>query len=164
MDQRLERKISVKTVVGSVDKNELPETGSKPLMHVIGHAQRVKEGTSDYGIWQKLLGQFEAVNLETGEVVVSPQCILPEPINGMIAGQLIGDDKVESVSFAVEIGAKASGRAGGTGYEFTSKPLVEASEADPLADLRSKVKLLTNDKPEPKSEPKSEREKKGGKK
>jgi hypothetical protein len=117
---------------------------SRKLMHVIGKANRVKEGVGDFGPWQKLMGQFEAVNLETGEVFVSPQCILPEPMNGMVAGQILNAEAGAApvIEFALEIGVEASGKAGGTGYEFTTRPLVEARETDALSDLRKHVPKL----------------------
>lgn len=144
------RKISVKTVCGKQTLEMIVEKKAYPLMQVYGHAQRVKEGTTDFGSYQKLLGQFEAVNLATGQVFQSPQCIMPEPANGMVAGQLLGDNPAEQVSFALEIGIKRD-ESSSVGYTYTTKQLVKAQDADPLADLRGKVKAL--EAPKEKDEP-----------
>jgi hypothetical protein len=139
----LKRKISVKEVCGTLPRMNEGDP-SRTLMHVIGKANRVKEGIGDYGPWQKLMGQFEAVNLATGEISVAPQCILPEPMNGMVAGQILNAEPGAApvIEFALEIGVEASGKAGGTGYEFTTRPLVEARETDALSELRKHVPKL----------------------
>jgi hypothetical protein len=139
----LKRKISVREVCGELPRMNTGDP-SRELMHVIGKANRVKEGTGDFGPWQKLLGQFEAVNLATGEIYVAPQCILPEPMNGMIAGQILNAEPGAApvIDFALEVGVKATGKAGGTGYEFTTRPLVEMRETDALSELRKAVPKL----------------------
>lgn len=135
------RKISAKTVIGKIEKPEK----AKPLFHVYGIARGVRTGESTYGPWVALIGQFEAVNLESGETYQAPQCFLPEPIGSMMAAQ-VQDDDTESVQFGLEVGIKPADTA--TGYEYTSKALVESREADPLADLRSKMPALEAPKKE----------------
>jgi len=160
----LKRKLSVKEVCGTLPRMNAGDP-SRSLMHIIGKANRVKEGVGDFGPWQKLMGQFEAVNLETGEIFVSPQCILPEPMNGMIAGQILNAESSAApvIDFALEIGVEASGKAGGTGYEFTTRPLVEARETDALAELRKHVPKLIG-APEAEAEAEAEAPKKAKKK
>ncbi len=133
------RKISAKAVLGAS-----PEKPKKAinLFTVIGIAQGVQTGTTDYGEWTALKGQFEATNKETGEVFQAPKCFLPDPLNGMIAATLQETDEEgnrvnSSVQFAVEVGVKPADTA--TGYEYTTKEIVESNEADPLAALRDAV-------------------------
>jgi hypothetical protein len=133
------RKISAKSVCGKI---EVPKSAKK-LFVVFGHAQKTKSGTTDYGTWTALVGRFEAVNTETGEVFQSPQCFLPEPMQSMITVSLeeLDDDGnrvTNSVQFSIEVGIKPSDVP--IGYEYTTKEIVEADTADPLAALRDASK------------------------
>ena len=133
------RKISAKSVCGKVEK---PKKAT-PLFIVFGIASKTKAGNSDFGPWTALLGQFEATNLETGEVFQAPQCFLPEPMNSLIATQLEATDEegnreVNSVQFSVEVGVKPNETP--IGYEYTTKTVVKSDEADPLAALRNASK------------------------
>ena len=129
------RKISAKSVCGRI---EAPKKAVK-LFTVFGIATKVKTGQSDYGPWTALVGQFEAVNAETGEIFQAPQCFLPDPMNSMIAEQLEecdedGNRVTQSVQFSVDVGIKPSDVP--VGYEYTTKTVVESDNADPLAALR----------------------------
>lgn len=133
MSASLIKKISAKTIVGVV---AAPEKAT-PLYTVMGIANGVKTGQSTYGEWIALTGQFEAMNLETGEAFAAPQVFLPEPLNGLIVAKVRTPDEngvTPSVRFAVEVGIKPSKST--MGYEYTVRELVDASENDPLADLR----------------------------
>ncbi len=134
----LVRKISAKSVCGKLEK----PTKATSLFIVGGIANKVKRGSSDYGDWAALVGQFEATNIETGEVFVGPQCFLPEPLNSMMAATLDetdaeGERVNASVQFAVEVGYKKADTA--TGYEYTTKEIVSADAADPLAAIREEM-------------------------
>lgn len=144
------KKISAKTVFGDV---AVPEK-AVALYTVMGIANGIRTGNSTYGEWLALTGQFEAMNLETGEAFVAPQCFLPEPLNGLIAAKVRTPDengKPVSVRFAVEVGLKPAKST--FGYEYTVRELVDASENDPLADLRKSL-------PEPKKQEPKETAKK----
>jgi len=132
------RKISAKSVCG---KTEKPEK-AKGLFLVGGIANKVKTGDSLYGTWTALVGQFEATNIDTGEVFVAPQCFLPEPMNGMIAASLEQVDKDgkrinSSVQFAIEVGVKKADNQ--IGYEYTAKEIMKSDAADPLASIRDVI-------------------------
>lgn len=138
------RKITVATVCGKVGRmGEKDEP--KALMRVYGFANGVKRGETAFGPWAGLTGQFEAVNLETGEVAVAPVCILPEPMGSLLVSRA---ENGEAVQFAYEIGVKYSAK-GSAGYEYTTKVIVKESQNDPLAELRQQVKAL----PAPTSKP-----------
>ena len=129
------RKISAKSICGKV---EVPKKATA-LFVVFGIATKTRSGQSDYGPWTALVGQFEATNIETGEISQAPQCFLPEPMNEMIANQLDETDDegnriTNSVQFSVEVGVKPADNA--VGYEYTTKTVVESDAADPLAALR----------------------------
>ena len=134
------RKISAKTVCGKIEK-PVPVKG-KPLFIVGGIANKVKTGDSQFGTWTALVGQFEATNIDTGEVFIAPQCFLPEPMNGMIAASLEmvdEDDKRinQSVQFAVEVGVKFAENQ--IEYEYTAKEIMKSDAADPLASIREQI-------------------------
>jgi len=153
MSAQLIKKISAKTVVGNVSAPEK----AIPLFTVIGIANGIKIGTSSYGEWLALTGQFEATNLETGEQVMAPQVFLPEPLQGLIASKVRTPDengKAVSVRFGVEVGIKPMKSI--LGYEYTVRELIDASENDPLADLR---KALPAPKPKPKDDDKPDAKK-----
>ncbi len=136
MSASLIKKLSAKTVYGVV---KAPEK-AMALFTVIGIANGVKTGQSTYGEWVALTGQFEGQNLESGEAFMAPQAFLPEPINGLIAAKVRTPDEngqPVSVRFAVEVGIKPSKST--LGYEYTVRELIDASENDPLADLRKSL-------------------------
>ncbi len=140
------RKISTKTVLG--DRPERPkDKKTVALYSVFGIANGCQTGHSDYGDWIKLKGSFEAVRIGDGVVAQSGACILPEPVNSMIAANLMATDDegkrtTQSVQFSFEIGVKRTETA--IGYEYVTRPLVESGGADPLAALRDQTaKKLT---------------------
>jgi len=136
----LVRKISAKVVCGKIEK-PVPKKG-KTLFIVGGIANKVRTGDSQYGTWTALVGQFEATNVETGEVFIAPQCFLPEPMNGMIAAALEATDKDgkrlnQSIQFAVEVGVKHAENQ--IEYEYTAKEIMKSDSADPLAAIREEI-------------------------
>lgn len=122
-------------------KPKMPEGESRMFLgNVFGIARSVKTGDSDYGPWTKLVGAFEA-HTHDGRVMQSPQCILPEPMQGMIAEQL-ADENTESLQFSVNVYMQEADTA--TGYEYITETVIESDAADPLADLRAQsAKAIT---------------------
>lgn len=131
------KKISSKVVIGSKEKiRGMVAKGAIELYTVYGVATGVRSGESNFGAWESLIGNFEACRTDDGVMFGSSQCFLPDPVGGMVAGQLNGGE-TSSVQFAVMIGAKPSDTA--IGYEYTVTPLVEPAENDALSVLREKV-------------------------
>lgn len=134
------RRITAKTVMGKIKKDWIPEgKGTTPLFQVIGQAYGTRKGEGDYGPWVALVGQFEAVNLKTGEFFSGPECFLPEPYNGMIVDRLTGEGRANAVDFAYEIGLKAPGEDSTVQYEYTCKPIHDPKAGDPLKELRARL-------------------------
>jgi len=133
----IQRKLTVATVCGKIGRMAADEA-PRAVMHIYGMATGTKRGETSFGPWAGLTGQFEAVNLENGEVSISPIAILPEPMNTLLAARVDAGDPVQ---FAYEIGVKFSEK-GSAGYEYTTKELVKQTANDPLADLRSAIKAL----------------------
>lgn len=110
------------------------------------------------------------VNKDTGEVMdeidgtmfAGPICFLPEPMASMLASELEAEEPerdaagqvvmvngqpkmkrvVDALEFAFEIGVKATKTA--VGYEYTTKPLIKQTGADPLANLRKRIPLMAS--------------------
>lgn len=131
---QLSKKLSTAKIYGKIVARTLPEDGSvKPLYTIIGVAQGVKEGTSDYGDWVGLLGQFEAVNRDTGERFASANVFLPDVAQDLIVAQLRSG--AQNVQFAFTIGARVDDSST-VGYTYTAEPILAPDQKDPLEELR----------------------------
>lgn len=144
---QLVRKISPRTVWGTkTDVLELvlsDKTKEHPLFRVFGIAIGTRKGQSKpegeggkSSEWTALLGNFEAHNLQSGEVFQSGQCFLPNYITDLVAGKLTED--TTSVRFAFEITA-AFDEASATTYSYGGSPLLPTEQNDPLKELVSSV-------------------------
>ena len=147
------KKLSVKNVCGrpEFEKGDADGTEVK-LMQVFGQATGTKGGTSTYGDWECLLGNFEAVNIETGETFRAAQLFLPDVAHDPVVQAVKLSNG--AVDFAVEIVALKDSESS-TGYVYSMKPLIEVAEADPLKVLRDRaMKQLEAPKEAPKETPK----------
>lgn len=137
------KKLSVATVFGKIDLKAVikaDEAGKAlPLMRVIGSAVAVKEGMSSYGEWKALQGQFQATNLETGEVFEAATLFLPDVALTPILVSL-SQPNARGVEFAIEVSAKyAKDSKGGVPYEYTWAPLLPPDQNDPIARLTARL-------------------------
>lgn len=151
--------ILAKITMKTIDCQPAPRSVKEKteLAHIYGRAERVSEGSTTYGIFHKYKGNFEAVNLATGEVYRSGTLLLPEIADAILlqgllaAGATLGKEKIgntpgvegervqgDPVDFAVSIGVipMESKDDTGRGYQFTVKPMMEVTAADPLKALR----------------------------
>jgi len=134
------KKLSVKTVYGKPEFEKDAKDGAEfSVMQVFGQAQGVKAGTSNFGDWEALTGNFEAVNLDTGEAYRGAQLFLPtlahEPL--VMAMKANPDTPID---FAIEVTAKKDSSVA-VGYCYGMKTLIETETADPLKALREKAAL-----------------------
>jgi len=127
------RKLTLKNTGFDVATIKLALEGKRSveLIKIAGVTTKAQPGQTDKGEYLKLIGEFRAVNLISGEVFESGVCLLPNFISDRIAGALNVSEQVE---FALAIGAKAN-PGSVTGYEFTCTPLVEAQPSDRMAGL-----------------------------
>lgn len=137
VEPSLLKKISTQTVYGKI-KNE-DKVEPKSLYRVFGLAVGTKTGNTQYGDWSCFVGEFQAVNLATGEVFNSSKCFLPEIVEAGIMTQL---SQAESVKFAFEIGVKPNEEIV-IGYEYTAKSLLQAQPNNLLAEMAQEVLALT---------------------
>lgn len=151
MNATLLKKLSVATVYGEISKDSESVANSSPIIRVFGIASGIRTGQSNFGDWVAFTGDFGAINLESGEAFRGPQVFIPQPAQGMLEAALSKSDNVE---FAFEIGVKPS-KKGSMGYEYTVRPIKEASDAAAfaaLADLsRADLPQLGHDGETPKA-------------
>lgn len=141
-----------------------PHSVDKPveLAHIYGVAREFRTGSSNYGFYDKFMGDLEATNLETGEVFVGRSMLLPAVAEAMLKEALIsvgaeagkvGQGKLPDtegkvadvpVEFGFIIGAKPNKKKtrdgeedkSGQGYEWTVKTFTPSKRSDALAHLR----------------------------
>ncbi|MGH9436414.1 MAG: hypothetical protein ACRD22_00615 [Terriglobia bacterium] len=136
-------------------------TEAVALAHVFGKANGYKTGSTTYGLYDKFHGEFEGVNLATGEVYVASNFLCPPIMESLIKEALKqagaeggkvgnvaaheadveGKDTESPVLFAFEVGAKPTAKKDGpdrgNGYEYTVKLLTPARRSDALESLRA---------------------------
>lgn len=114
------------------------------LMRVVGIGLGTKAGNGTYGEYNKILGEFEATNMVSGEVVKSNQLILPGD-TGDMAVLALTSGQAKMVEIAVEIAVIPSDRSA-RGYTFVSKNLMAKGAESGLAALKGRVaqNLLTD--------------------
>lgn len=147
-------KLSMATIKAQPAKYATDE--GAPIAVVYGQATGIKEVVDKVrgDVYHALVGQFEAQNLNTGEVFRSGQLYLPTGIHEMVEDavkKLEGD--TDFVTFALQIRAlKAANK---SGYSYEAQSLMKATQVDPLDDLRANLeasvpKQLTASTPAPK--------------
>lgn len=114
------------------------------VMRLVGRVSGRRDGTSQYGEWVALLGDFQAVNLITGELFAGGQAFLPKIITNMIDTRVRDGEIVE---IALELGVKPSVK-GQTGYEYTVRPLVEPTVSPAMGALTRHLQLENKKKEE----------------
>ena len=133
---------------------EAPEGLPVDLLQIIGRVFAIKAGTTSRTLpggeevsteFVKLTGEFEAVNLQTGEVVTGVStCILPNFVAGPIAAAIKGG--AEAVDFAIKIQAKFRITAA-TSYEFTAESLIPMKAASSIGDIKAGILALGHELP-----------------
>ena len=139
------KKLSVATVYGKIDPKEVLNA-KEPIkvMRVMGQAVGTKAGTSSYGDWTSLVGQFKAVNPDTGKAFEASTLFLPEvallPIQVALAQ---GDAR--GVTFAIDLYVKeaASRKPGGSVYEYSFEHVLPPVDSDPIAQLEARIAEAT---------------------
>lgn len=141
MSAEILRKITLKT--SGLDKTAiqaaLGNAKAVDLLKIVGVTTSATPGQSDLGEFVKFNGQFQAVNMVTGEQFGSTVAILPNFIAQQLASALAQSSEVE---FGLLIGAKKS--ASVTGYEYTVKPLVEPVVSDKMGKLLEAAGMTSN--------------------
>lgn len=133
------KKITAKTLGFTMAKiRELVAPGTPvALFRIVGVVNSTKAGASDFGPWLKLIGEFTAQNLVTGEVVSAPVAMLPEQVTQQVHAALQGGAAVE---FAIELGVAKTETV--IGYEYTVRSMIDIKPTERLQSLMSKAGML----------------------
>jgi hypothetical protein len=132
-------KLSTATVYGRIER---PADGAPPkaLFNIYGVTHSIKRGQTTMGEYTAFLGNFEAVNLDTGEIFAGGKAFLPRVVEEMVVGALAsaqaGGDVSASVQFALQVGIRTEPK-NAYGYVYTCTPLVEIAQGDVLQHLRA---------------------------
>jgi len=120
----------------------LGDTTPIPLCAIYGIATgiKVKEDKATGNVWTPLVGEFEAVNLQSGETFISSVLYMPSGIHDVVEQAVMNPTDPENfnrVEFALEIRAVRANNP--IGYSYQGVPRVAVAARDPLAHLRSSV-------------------------
>lgn len=172
-------KISIKGIGAQPAPGSVKEP--REIAKIFGSARQFAVGTTTYGDFVKFKGDFEAINMATGETFRSNSLLVPQILENMLVQALLdagaragktktakdaevqGDPATAPVEFAVIVGVRPAGSKdgaapAGTGYEFTLKPLVELRDSDPLAHLRQAVQGIAHEKSAQTGDPEASQE------
>lgn len=152
-------KITMKTIDAQPKARSV--TRPEVLCHIFGVARNFRLGSSTFGLFHSFIGDFEAVNLKTGEVTKAGRILLPGIAEKLLIERMLaagatpgkertatekeedGEPTKTPVEFAFAIGVKPlfekDGKTiaeRGQGYEYTLHPIVEMKESDSLTHLR----------------------------
>lgn len=134
--------MSTAVIMGSAPNKEmladpkiLDEKGVRRLYTIAGVVTGVKSKENKFGqIGNKYIGDFEAVNLETGESFVSSAYFAASTLDAILTNQLAKSDG-KGAQFGVVVGLKANEKSA-TKYEYVVHPIVPIKENDAMNDLR----------------------------
>lgn len=131
------KKLTHDAVFGKITK---PAKGEAiATVRFYGIIDGVIDGNAQYGAYTKFHGDFEAVNLQTGEVFCAPACILPGKDDVQLlrkafdAALAAGNP---SVQFAIDYKVIPSDK-GTLGYTYVGVDALKPKGIDPLLALRN---------------------------
>jgi len=139
------RKISTRTVYGTVAAVRkavatLPTPNdTAKLYDLFGICRQIIHGETDKGMWQALVGSFEAMSHNperSGILYFAGRAFVPGPAMTLIEGQFGAD--VNEVQFGFTICA-VNDDASVTGFIYTAAPLLLPQADDPMERLRRRL-------------------------
>lgn len=142
-------KLTIKTLKAQPARHSVES--EQMIATIYGRCTDKKAGTSDHGDFIRFKGEFEGVNVKTGEVFRSGDLIVPKTLESLL-DSAISLEGNNAVDFAVEVWVEPNEKSI-TGYSYAIKPLIKPAESDVLAGLRelaapSVQKALEAPKPE----------------
>ena len=107
------------------------------LLTIMGRVFSVKAGESDFGSFCKLVGEFEATNAQTGEVISEVStAILPNFVGDGVASAI--KNGAQAVDFAIELSIRFKEDAA-TMYEFSADSLMPQVTANSVQDIKTRL-------------------------
>lgn len=130
------KKLTVGKLVGKFVR-DLPDNGTLELGQVVGLVRGTKSGTSNFGDWTALTGDFvfaPSHGPEKGKQFRSGTLFVPDVVLDLVTPIAMGLDRGGAVEIAFSIGAKADDKST-VGYTYTANFLRDPAENDPLLSL-----------------------------
>lgn len=130
---------TAETVKAEAEKREPVLINELPLFIIIGRVNGYKTKTTTYGESYGFTGDFDGVNVDTGEVSKSGVAYFPSPVDHAIKSavdRLIADDKPVDMEIKVKIDALPHG--GDRGYQFRAS-VAFADESDRAEEVRRRA-------------------------
>lgn len=128
------RKISADTIMcGMPAWPQTDKDRDEELYTIVGVADAIREGETQYGKWIAFCGNFVARRSKDKKEFASGETFIPEPLESMLLNSLKANGMVQ---IAVRVCAKYDKRSK-TGYTYYVKPLKELPESDTMKQLRS---------------------------
>lgn len=139
--ETLVRRIDRGTVSGTTEDmlamclNEKDKTHF--LFRIGGEAVGYTEGTGKYGVWEKLVGRFKAINAQ-GNIFKAGALFLPGDGGQMVVNKLKEND---TVTFLFDIFVRYDSTLA-TKYAYITEPVRKPTDGDPLDLLFNDVKAI----------------------
>lgn len=134
-------KVNIEKLIKFIEQPGNGRESVMPLYGLIGIASDFVPGQTDLGPFVKLLGQFKAVNHETGEEFRSGAAILPGAASDLVYGALRGlGEAGGSIEFALRVGVKRD-ETSAVGYVFVVEQVYTPQSQDALGALESRLSL-----------------------
>jgi hypothetical protein len=111
-----------------------------PIAHIFGKASAIKIVSDKLTgqAYEALQGQFEAHNLETGEVFNSGVLYLPAGIHDVVLSQVKGlQNETDSIGFAMELCVVVASNP--RGYSYEARDVMPPKLEDDLSEYRTLV-------------------------
>lgn len=129
----LVRKISTATIIGNMPIESWVPGRDEELFTIVGIADGIREGSSNFGDWVAFIGKFVARRNSDKREFAGSEAYIPEPLQSMLLAAL---KESGTVQVAVKVCAKYHERST-TKYTYYVKPLNELPESDTMKQLRS---------------------------
>lgn len=144
-------KLTVKTMgLQGIRAALLKTIGEKVMLgRIYGQAKETKEkkrqgDSGELIIDHPIVGVFEGVNYETGEVFTSSILYLPGGFHEQLEQVLKSALDTDNVIFALEIGAEKSTCK--AGFEWIARMIQKPATKDPLEEMRAKIAVIPKSK------------------
>jgi len=132
------KKLSVKNVCGDI-KAPAPGVEQK-MMIIMGFTKSSTIKPTTFGDSVGFNGDFKAIDMNTGEEFRAGVCYLPDVAESLLDNAMKANAGVVEFAFEIAIIGVKGRTEGEVGkYEYRCKPLMKASENDPMVELEARL-------------------------
>jgi len=136
--------LNIRKMFTQAELKAIASSENVQVCRIIGKVTELEADKGQYGDYYNLFGDFEAWNLQTGEVLGARKCNLPGLAEAEIVAQYqILKEKAKKgesveIHFGFDFSVMPNDKKESVGYEFASAPLMKQT-VDPLAALRKSL-------------------------